>query len=78
MTRRRDTRELLVLADLYLPTRRCLGNHIVHQNYVCPWCDSNNPSSVCFKEKVRTKEESPDDYLDEKVRRKVGKFEVVR
>lgn len=49
---RRDTKEILDLAALYLPYVECVGGHIVHKNYVCPWCESDQPSRYCVKEKV--------------------------
>ena len=53
----RDKRELLNLAHLYLDYRRCIGGHVVHGMYVCPWCDSNNPDTYCVKEKIARKDE---------------------
>ena len=54
--------ELRKLAEIYLTTTVCAGNHLVHSGYVCPWCDSDDPSGVCHKEKVRRKRVRPNDY----------------
>jgi hypothetical protein len=74
---RRDREEKLALASIYLNTSRCLGGHVVNSGYVCPWCKSNQPSAICFKEKVRKASEKPSDYLDEAERKRVAKFEVL-
>ena len=73
---RQRKEELLELAQMYLPTTLCLGQHLVHSGYVCPWCDSNNPRTICFKEKLRSKEERPTDYTDPTTRAVVRTFEV--
>lgn len=73
---RRDTKEILELAGIYLPMSRCLGGHLVHSSYVCPRCESNNPDTICFKEKVRRKSEDPADYTDKKTRKQIEGFEV--
>lgn len=73
-TRQRELREL---AEIYLPTRLCLGRHLVHSQYVCPWCHSTNPDTICHKEKVRTKHEKPNDYTNQKDREAILKYELV-
>jgi len=57
---------------------RCCGGHLTPKGYVCQNCDSNEPSTICFKEKVRTAEERPRDYTDPKVARLVHSFPVLK
>ena len=54
---RRDSRERRHLWELYGSESRCVGGHLTHSGYVCPWCDSDDPGSYCLKEKVG----NPDD-----------------
>lgn len=42
-----DAKDKMNLAVIYLPLVRCVGGRIVHKSYVCPWCDSNEPSEEC-------------------------------
>ena len=50
--RQRDRNEKLIVASLYLDTVRCVGGHIVHRGYVCPHCNSTEPSEECHMTKV--------------------------
>lgn len=72
---RRDRQEMLNSCSCQFT--RCCGGHLTVRGFVCQHCDSNEPSAICFKERVRTKEERPSDYTDPKVRRKVQRFEVL-
>lgn len=80
MGKRRDTNELLQLADIYLDYTRCIGGHLVHSRYCCTWCGSTDPSSaregICWKEKVRGPEHQPKDYKDPKTRKQVKGFRI--
>lgn len=49
---RRDRKEILELAAMFLPYAECAGEHMIHKGYVCPWCESNSPDRYCAKEKV--------------------------
>lgn len=72
---RRDKVEKL--ATCHCEFTRCVGGHITPAGFVCHHCDSNEPSAICFKEKVRVAGERPEDYTDPKVRRKVRTFDVI-
>lgn len=64
MSEQRDRKELLELANIYLPVRRCVGGHLVHADYVCPHCDSNNPcgsDGYCSKEGIKGAKALPED-----------------
>ena len=45
--KRRDRKELLGLAGIYLYSARCCGGHLVHKGFCCPWCGSDDPGSKC-------------------------------
>ena len=62
-TIRRDTSEKRALADVFLDVRRCKGAHLVMEGLCCMHCDSTDPSSVCMKEKVCSKNVA-DEYPD--------------
>lgn len=44
-------KDLAVLADTYLNVKDCLGDRPVAGGFVCPHCDSDDPSAVCHSEK---------------------------
>lgn len=76
MGERRDRMEMLHNCNCQFV--RCIGGHITNSGFVCQLCDSDNPSTICFKEKVRHKSEIISDYTDPKVQRKIRKFDVVK
>ena len=49
---RRDRKEKIMLCDTYISAQRCRGGHLVHGNYCCHLCGSDDPSNECWKEKV--------------------------
>lgn len=61
-TEQRDRKELLILAEMYLSTRRCVGEHIIYDGYVCPWCNSDDPEGCCLKENIHSEYVSPRGY----------------
>lgn len=45
-----DTRDKNHCLDVYGPSlRRCKGGRLVVDGFICPHCDSDNPSSECAK-----------------------------
>jgi hypothetical protein len=62
----RDESEIINLAHKYLPLGRCIGGHRIITGYCCPWCKSDNPSTICFKEEIRKSSEKPSDYPNPK------------
>lgn len=52
ITREERLSELLSLASADAQYSRCCGGHTVRSQYVCPWCDSNEPSAYCEKERI--------------------------
>ena len=49
---RRDNKERRELWEISGSEGRCIGGHLTHSGYVCPWCHSDDPGSYCEKEKV--------------------------
>lgn len=76
MTDERDRREKLELANMHVPMARCIGGHVVHKTYTCPWCGSHDPGQICFEENIRTASEKPADY-DPKLRKQIKAMRVV-
>ena len=60
---RRDREESRLLLEIYgrprwiLSESRCIGGHLTHSGYCCPWCNSDDPGSYCLKENVGNPDE---------------------
>lgn len=54
---RRDREESRLLWEIYGSESRCIGVHLIHSGYCCPWCNSDDPGSYCLKENVGNPDE---------------------
>jgi len=74
---RRNERELIQLAETYVPYEMCIGGHLTHQTYCCLWCGSSDSKVICDKEKIRSSEYNLTDYQQLDFTNPIRKYRVV-